>query len=78
MNNTGNPFNIDYLFTKFNIKNNNKSKLAAEIIKINPNCLIPLSTVKTVKSSERKDAKNILGWVLIPLIYQIFLYLVNY
>ena len=67
VNNTGNPFNIDYLFTKFNIKNNNKSKLAAEIIKIQPNCLIPLSTVKTVKSSKRKDAKNILGWGIDPI-----------
>ena len=48
LNNTNDPFNIDYLFTHFKIKNNNKSKLAEEIIKIQPNCLLPLSKVKNI------------------------------
>ena len=65
LNHTGDPFNIDYLFTKFNVRN--RSKLAKEILDIQPNCLLPLSKVKSKPTSSRANAKVIFGWGIDPL-----------
>ena len=52
-------FNFDYIFNVYKIKNNENPKLAEEIFKIHPDCLLPLTQVKSATSSKRKDAKNI-------------------